>query len=175
MKILIVCLATVLTCSCQRSCQVKMTRHEEVLRVMRNATLRELLDTAYWLAAAERRELRRMQSDYHAKGGHWLYLTVPGPGWKLRGPLTFAEVKAKHVERVERGLQARARVYGDLKTRADTEPDVSWDEFASQYREGDELYEYRSSDRSWAELCGRRGYVLIRENQVVGKYVTHIN
>jgi len=154
-----------------------MTRHEEVLRVMRNADLRKLLDTVDWLSAADRRELRRMQNDYHAKGrkGHWRHLTIPGPDWKLRGPLTFAEVKAQYVESVERGSRARARVYGDLKTLADTEPDVSWDEFAGQYREGDELYEYRSGDRSWAEFCGQRGYVLIRENQVVAKYVTHIN
>ena len=50
-----------------------------------------------------------------------------------------------------------------------------WMEFVRRYREGDEIWTFRSSERSWAQWAGRAGYALLRKGKVVAEYVTIFN
>ena len=37
----------------------------------------------------------------------------------------------------------------------------------SNFRPGDELWQYNSGDKTWAHLCGRMGYAIVRDGKVV--------
>ncbi|MEN6333860.1 MAG: hypothetical protein ABFE01_06330 [Phycisphaerales bacterium] len=42
-----------------------------------------------------------------------------------------------------------------------------WIAFKGKYKPGDELYFFRTNQRSWELTAGREGYVLLRCNQIV--------
>ena len=43
-----------------------------------------------------------------------------------------------------------------------------WNKLKNQYKDGDEFYFFASDERTWSLGMGRSGYVLIRNNEVVG-------
>jgi len=149
-----------------------MTRHDEILKIMRESCIRDLEANAYWLTPAERDELRRMKKDYHAEvRNRNLHptLVIPGRGWEIRGPLTVAQVEQESLEELRKSQREDVPPvpFGFINDR--------WNELKSQYEEGDELYFFRSDKRSWLDLCGEQGYVLIRKNELLDLLVTVIN
>ena len=50
-----------------------------------------------------------------------------------------------------------------------------WQEMKKMRRKGDVLYFFRSPPDTWQSLCGREGYVLIRDEEVVFTLITTIN
>ena len=174
MKTMIVCLIVVLSCSCQqKSCERKISRHEEVLRIMRDDYISDILS---WDSCPDeqKKALLKIQNDFYAKGTkeqeeNGLYILVPGPEWKLRGPLTPEEATAELI----RWYEEQQDLWNE--ELRDYDPNKSWSKFTSQYRDGDEIYWFCSSDYSWVLLGGKMGYVLIRESQVVQSHVYAMN
>lgn len=91
-----------------------------------------------------------------------------GHRYQLRGPLTIAQV--------EKELFGRPFDPNYL-TGTSRNPDFDrlWQQIRSDYRKGDELYFADSDKRSWRQLNGRRGYVLIRQNRIIYTITTFIN
>ena len=92
MKIMIVCLIAILTCSCRKTNDISrsessdktMTKQDEILKIMRESYIREMEIGEYWLTVEDKDELRKMKEEYYAKPRYpedILYLMTPGPGW----------------------------------------------------------------------------------------------
>jgi hypothetical protein len=47
-----------------------------------------------------------------------------------------------------------------------------WLQFKSQMRKGDELWTFRNSDKEWVELCGRKGFCIVRNGEIVAGFIT---
>jgi len=91
-----------------------------------------------------------------------------GYRYDVRGPLTIGQVE---VEIFRRPLQS-----GDVNEMPVNADFVkAWNEFRGSYEAGDELYFVNSDRRSWEQLVGWRGYVLIRKNRVMNSLVTFLN
>jgi len=180
MKNALVCLMMILACSCRQpddnsrvdgSAEV-VARHEAVLRIMRDAYVRDLEKNAHRMTPVARNELRRLQRDGYAEAsardGDPIFV-IPGRGWKIRGPLTVAQVEQESLDQLNKS------------GRTDIPPGPfgfigdDWVRLRSNYREGDEFYFFRSDERSWAYLRGGEGYILIRGNEEVGRIVTSMN
>lgn len=122
-------------------------------------------------AMATNTQLDRIMDDYEKADNPYYHKSE----FEFRGPLTVAQVETELLEMYKEVLQGREDV-PDLSVElvnADLGPD--WREIKSAYRDGDALYFFTSDERSWAELRGERGYVLIRDNKVVGVLITDIN
>ena len=48
----------------------------------------------------------------------------------------------------------------------------SWEALKADMRPGDEVWSFSSDQYSWSMLCGRTGYSLVRDGEVVGSIVT---
>jgi hypothetical protein len=126
----------------------------------------------YWWSAAERKEelseLSKMKSDYYYElSDPNINLTIPGPGWVIRGPLTIAHVEQESLEKVRKFPDVPQLPFGYQNDK--------WNKLKSQYKEGDELCFFGSDTVSWAYLRGTSGYVLIRHNEIVDLIVTTIS
>jgi len=188
MKIITVCLTAmaILTCSCRRivdnshsrSPDETVKRQDEIRKIMRKSRIHNLETNAHWLTAAERDQLRRMKKDYYAevrdRDSHPT-LVIPGRGWEIRGPLTVEQVKEELLELHKESSRIREKVYGPTKRFEDSDAGAHWGPFQNMYREGDEIYFFRSDERSWLNLSGEQGYVLIRKNEMLYSLVTAIN
>ena len=94
-----------------------------------------------------------------------------GKAW-LRNRITVEQVKAKHLSdnltddpiEAARRLQV-ARLFGGHQ----------WHEFLASVQEGDELWEFSSSDLSWNHLAGRAGIALVRNGEIFDCILTSIN
>ncbi len=182
MKLTAICLVIVLACSC---CDTKdethpgsneeaMTRHDEIRKIMRDDWIHkfETVDDTYWSSAEEHKkvliELRKMKKDYYYKlSDPNINLTIPGPGWSIKGPLTIEQIEQESLEKI--------REYPDVPQVPFGYENDKWNKLKSQYKEGDEFYFFGSDPISWAYLRGRAGYVLIRDNEVIGSIVTLIS
>ncbi len=51
----------------------------------------------------------------------------------------------------------------------------AWTALLNKMQEGDELYEFGSSDESWKNLAGREGIALVRKGEIVADIVTRMN
>jgi hypothetical protein len=49
---------------------------------------------------------------------------------------------------------------------------VFWQDLLSQMRDGDELWEYCTCQKSWEMLAGETGIALLRNGEVIGRVVT---
>jgi len=184
MKIIIVCLMAILTCSCHQVINDfhSMKRRHEIRRIMRESMIDDLLETnASWLTAAERYELRRMKKDYYYKPRNHNSnpaFVIPGQGWEIRGPLTVAQVEEELIESHESYkelLKIRGVAHYAIERFEETEKGKDWGQFKGKCREGDELYFFTSDKRSWGNLMGVRGYVIIRKDKIAHTIVTGIN
>jgi hypothetical protein len=149
-----------------------MAKHEAVLRIMRDADIRDLESNAPWLTTGERAELRRLKRDYYGEVRNrdvHPTLVIPGRGWQIRGPLMIAQVEEESLEDVRKSERKDIPLvpFGFLGDE--------WLKLKSRYQEGDEFYFFRSDERSWADLCGHEGYVLIHGNEQIGQIVTSMN
>jgi hypothetical protein len=182
MRIVAVFFIIMLTCSCRHtkddtqdnthpgSTEHTMTRNDEVRKIMRNQWIHEYeTGDFYWWSAEERKknlsELHKMEKDYYYESSDPnLTLSVPGPSWSIRGPLTIAQVEQESLEEI--------RKYPDVPQVPFGYENDKWDKLKSQYKDGDEFYFFSSNERSYVFPHGTAGYVLIRDNQVAGLKVT---
>jgi len=179
MKTSTICFTIVLTCSCCHitddthpgSTQDAMTRHDEIRKIMRDHWIHEFETeglNVLWFGAERKkviRELRKMKKDYYYElSDPNISLSVPGPGWAIRGPLTIAQIEQKALEEIRESPDVPQVPFG-------YEND-NWNKLKSQYKDGDEFYFFASDDFSWRYTYGEAGYVLIRDNQIVGLKVT---
>ncbi len=176
MKIIIVCLIGILMCS---SCQDtdnyvsvdsddKMTRHDEIRRIMRSHWIHEFVnvDDTYWSSAEEHKkvlsELRKMKKDYYYKSSDGNIPDIPGPAWIIEGPLTIEQIEQESFERIKTSSRS------DVPQVPFGFENDKWNKLKSQYKDGDEFYFFALDPRSSPSYYGTSGYVLIRDNQIVG-------
>jgi hypothetical protein len=50
-----------------------------------------------------------------------------------------------------------------------------WKPFIALMQPGDELWQFRSPDHTWANLAGRAGYAILRDGEIVHSLVTLLN
>ncbi len=147
-----------------------MTRHDEIRKIMRSYWIHEFetVDDTYWSSAAERRkilsELRKMKKDYYYESSDPNVPSIPGPGWgwAIRGPLTIAQVERESFE------THQIRKFPDVPQVPFGYENDKWNKLKSQYKDGDEFYFFSLDPRSSPSYYGTSGYVLIRDNQIVG-------
>ena len=185
MQVIITCFTVILLCSCRHTINSlpsgtskETKRHDEIRRIMRESYIYDIERNAYWLTTEERNELRRMRKNFNADisdSDSIIALMTPVSGWEIRGPLSIDRFKAEMMEMYEESLEARNEVYDNNKSFEDSEISKDIARFERQYQEGDEIYFFRSSERSWVFLCGSEGYIFIRKNQIMDKIVTAIN
>lgn len=135
--------------------QQNIKKHDEILMIMRQDQIKDFENSGF-LKFIYSRRLKKMKEDYYyeIKNRDSLLIAIPGPNWKLIGPLEVSNEEYKLIEGYYEG-------------------DENY--FKNEYRDGDELYFFMSDDLSWAYLRGRKGYVLIRDNKVANWFITTIN
>jgi hypothetical protein len=62
-----------------------------------------------------------------------------------------------------------------MNTKQTDRHDRDWAELRGQWQQGDELWQFRTSDESWKRHRGWEGYALVRNEKVVGAVVTAQN
>ena len=179
-----ICLILIL-CSCRDAYHhnlseysYKTPRQHEVLKIMRKHWINEIDTGDFYLIPAARRkeylsELNKMEKDYYYElSDQNMPLTVPGPSWEIRGPLTIDKVKEDLLENIRERTRTRKE---DISPETYLSKSKSWTMLKNQYIEGDEIYYYKSDILSWTYLRGRSGYFLIRNNKVIDWIVTVMN
>lgn len=172
MKLITICFIVAITCSCrqddttQKSTEEATARHDEIRKIMRNHWI-HLYETEdfSWMPTEERNkdlhELSKMKDNYHYELiDPNINLTIPSPEWAIRGPLTMAQVEEESLEIIMESPKAPQVPFG---YRND-----NWNKLKSQYKDGDEFYFYASDPASSKYFYVESGYVLIRDNQVIG-------
>jgi hypothetical protein len=92
--------------------------------------------------------------------------------FRVRGPVPVTEFRESCV----RAYEERCRLLREPATMFEhSEPGRLWARLEAEYREGDALYFFRSDERSWGEMCGREGYVLIRNAMILDLIETKMN
>ena len=174
MKITAICLFIVLACSCRDttdethpgSTEESMARHDEIRKIMRDDWIHvfETVDDTYWSSAEEQRkvlsELRKMKKDYYYKPSDPNIPDIPGPVWAIEGPFTIEQIEQKALERIRESPDVPQVPFGYGNDK--------WNELKSQYKDGDEFYLYSLDPHDSPSYYGTVGYVLIRDNQIVG-------
>ncbi|MBV9852882.1 MAG: hypothetical protein JO250_24750 [Armatimonadetes bacterium] len=69
--------------------------------------------------------------------------------------------------RAQRLQEAREH---QAKVRTQWQP--RWDRFVAQLQEGDEFWAYSSPAEDWQHLHGEEGYAILRDGEVIAKWVT---
>jgi hypothetical protein len=134
----------------QKSSSRNMTKKDEILKLMRDRWIgieeKEKADYFIYfsneIATKMVSELEKIKKDYFYEPDPNLFFTTPGHSWEIEGPLSINELKEKY------------------KT------DKRFD-FINKYKDGDEIYFWRSNKQSWRDQRGREGYVLIRKNKLI--------
>ena len=158
MRTRIIYLTIIMTClSChvdknanQKNSTRTMTKKDEILKLMRDRWIGiEEDDKANYfiyfsneIATKMVSELEKIEKDYFYEPDPNIFFTTPGPSWEIDGPLSINELKEK---------------YNTDK----------WIEFISKYKDGDEIYFWKSNKQSWRDQRGKEGYVMIRENNLL--------
>jgi len=52
---------------------------------------------------------------------------------------------------------------------------MTWHKMIKQMQDGDELWEFNSPPKTWENLCGRKGYAILRKGEVVDSLITLMN
>ncbi len=52
---------------------------------------------------------------------------------------------------------------------------AEWQALKDVMRDGDELWQFSSPEKTWERLMGRGGFVVLRDGEVIGKIVTIFN
>jgi hypothetical protein len=84
----------------------------------------------------------------------------------LQKRTTVSEAEAAHMVQTDR-LGPEPIPFGFQNDR--------WRDLLAEMQQGDELWEFCSSQESWARLAGRAGIVLVRNGEIIGSIVTKLN
>jgi 6-phosphogluconolactonase len=85
---------------------------------------------------------------------------------EISGPLNITEVEKNSLEALSKADRK------DIPKVPFGFAHDQWIKFKNKYKEGDELYYFRSDQKSWKGLYGRLGHAIIRNNKVVAVFVT---
>jgi len=173
-KFLIECLILFLVCSCHNTDYQnksensnKLTKQLQILKNMRSYDI-SILENSDTLTIQEHRELLKLKENfYYEISDNNMVLTVPGPSWELRGPLSIAQIEQEVCEEVMYSSGAPQVPFGFMN-------DV-WIELKNQCKDNDEFYYFKSDKFSWQNQCGISGYVLIRKNKMVDMILGAMN
>jgi hypothetical protein len=180
MKTSIICFITILVgsgCYYQEknvpnTSDVPMTREDEIRKIMRNHWINsneKIFLNSFDLYPQLQEDLRNMKEDYYYDiNDRDSSLTIPGPKWTIRGPLTIEQVE-------QETLDDEIKKYPDVPQVPFGFQNKEWKKLKSKYKDGDEFFFYWSDPVSWFYLRGESGYVLIRQNKVVDKIVCRIS
>ncbi len=133
------------------------------------------------------KEARRNTPESIREFGRKVRAQEVGKGW-LRDRVTVEEAEAKHMsdlgigddvdESVRRARLELARSRG-IPATGKPIPfgflHCEWRQMVGLMQEGDELWEYRSSEHSWEHMAGRAGIALVRRGEVVDAITTSMN
>ncbi|MGA2174457.1 MAG: hypothetical protein ABSH38_05690 [Verrucomicrobiota bacterium] len=113
-----------------------------------------------------------------------------GKGW-LRNRITVEQAEAKHLvdfslgddasEAAQRLHARRLQLARAGGLRLDGKPvpfglgNRQWHEFLASMQEGDELWEFCSSEFSWEHLAGRAGIALVRNGEIFDCMLTSMS
>ena len=142
-----------------------MTKQDEIIMSMRIMYI-DMIKSEYELKSQTLEELDRMKKDYFytlSNQGNNVF-TIPGPDWKIEGPL---DPNSLDIEEFKK-LKIEDEGYADKYI-------LEVIKFYHNYKEGDEIYFFKSDDRSWAYLLGIEGNILVRGNKVIDMYITGMN
>jgi hypothetical protein len=53
--------------------------------------------------------------------------------------------------------------------------ETRWNPFIASMLPGDELWRFRSPNRTWANMAGRAGYSIVRDGKVIRSLITLMN
>ena len=96
-------------------------------------------------------------------------------GFEVRGPLTLTQFADELKESYAKWLEL-ARQVGDQNAElVSSSVKSKCDRITLLTREGDELYFFTSDRRSWGELAGKDGYVLVRKDKIVDLIIRNSN
>jgi len=147
MKNIILCLIIILSCSCRRDTDNSRSSDPE------NTFQRRI-------------EINKIMKDhYHSFDNEY----------EIRGPLTVEQFEMELIELHEESSKIREKVYGVTEKFEDSEIGKDCIRIKKEYTKGDELYFFKSDERSWNNRRGIKGYVLIRTNKMIDGLVTGIN
>ena len=95
--------------------------------------------------------------------------------FEVRGPAALKEFREVWVKGYEEWADHMRKINRPAGTFEDSSQGRECARLEGEYREGDELYFFRSEERSWSDLFGREGYVLIREGKIVSLVETNVS
>jgi hypothetical protein len=104
-----------------------------------------------------------------------------GYGFIIEGPFTIEQCKEHLVKREVKRLginEEKPGQHKELLDRIKRFPDSQKSKDFVRHmgsQEGNELYFFTSDSRSWSDLNGIEGYVIIQNNRIVDILVTFIN
>ncbi len=146
-------------------CLASVWRKEKVLIACLVAILASALVLCYkpfsdrWRSVVKRAEVHKIMNEY------WKPI---GGDFRVKGPLATAQVEKALFGTPLDSEEAR-------QTYESTGRGEAWGRTKAKWKDGDEFYFFTSDKRSWSELRGRQGYVLIRKKQVVDVMLTRMN
>jgi hypothetical protein len=170
MKNIIICFFIMLVCSCSNyqdknrpnASYVPMTRKDEIIMTMRNHWIKSY--ESFTVDPQMCSDLRKMKKDYYYDvNDRDTNLTIPGLKWEIRGPLMIEQVEQESLDNIKKYPDVPQVPFGYINDK--------WNALKSKYKDGDEFFYYLSDPLSWNYLRGESGYILIRQNKVVGKIV----
>jgi len=95
--------------------------------------------------------------------------------FEVQGPVTLTEYRNGWIEGYEKWAERMRKDNRSPGTFEDSSQGRECARLETQYREGDELYFFRSEERSWSDLAGTEGYVLIRNGKIIDTVETRTN
>jgi hypothetical protein len=95
--------------------------------------------------------------------------------FEVRGPVTLDEFRGVWTTGYEEWAEYMRKTNRSPGTFEDSSQGRQCARLETQYTEGDELYFFRSEERSWSDLSGMEGYVLIRAGRIVDDVITKEN
>jgi hypothetical protein len=119
------------------------------------------------------RELGKLMDEYLRRDTLNYRSGPPGYDYNFRGPLTISEIEQETLDEVLKMIEAGQGV--DMPPLPFGRMNDKWIAFKEQYRPGDELYFFISNEHSWQMTAGRKGYLLLRRNQIIGTLLTGLS
>jgi hypothetical protein len=101
----------------------------------------------------------------------WKKENTPFPSDWFTETVTVEELDGRYASRAksdkERGYHETRAVIGS--------PGPRWDAFKKQVQPGDRIVMFSSPRDHWANLAGREGIALVRDNTIVAEIITLMN
>ena len=95
--------------------------------------------------------------------------------FEVRGPVALTEFREVYIKGYTEWAEHMKKMNRSVDTFENSSQGRECARLEAEYKENDELYFFRSDERSWSDLAGTEGYVLIRVGKVVDAVETRVN